>query len=125
MTFDEILAQVLAVLQREARVSYRALRRRFNLDEEYLEDIKVELIHAKQVARDEEGVVLVWAGTSGAPPAPGRQDQQTAPASSEPSTLRPIAYTPRHLAERILAEQAVLEARGAPDGERKTITALF
>ena len=37
----------------------------------------------------------------------------------------PIAYTPRHLAERILAEQAALEARGAPDGERKTITALF
>src|SRR5437867_3043262 len=37
----------------------------------------------------------------------------------------PAAYTPRHLAERILAEQAALEARGAPDGERKTITALF
>src|SRR2546426_11954740 len=120
MTFEEILAQVLEVLQREGRVSYRALRRRFNLDEEYLEDIKVELIHAKQVARDEEGVVLVWAGTSGAPLA-----QEVAPASPEPSALRPIAYTPRHLAERILAEQAVLEARGAPDGERKTITALF
>src|SRR5438093_7610684 len=120
MTFDEVLAQVLAVLQREGRVSYRALRRRFNLDEEYLEDIKVERIHAKQVARDEEGVVLVWAGTSGAPPT-----QEAAPASSEPSALRPIAYTPRHLAERILAEQAALAARGAPDGERKTITALF
>src|SRR5712692_6086076 len=38
---------------------------------------------------------------------------------------RPIAYTPRHLAERILAERAAMEARGAPDGERKTITALF
>ena len=37
----------------------------------------------------------------------------------------PVSYTPRHLAERILAEQAALEARGAPDGERKTITALF
>jgi class 3 adenylate cyclase/predicted ATPase len=36
-----------------------------------------------------------------------------------------VSYTPRHLAERILAEQAALEARGAPDGERKTITALF
>jgi hypothetical protein len=29
------------------------------------------------------------------------------------------------LAERILAEQAALEARGTNDGERKTITALF
>jgi class 3 adenylate cyclase/tetratricopeptide (TPR) repeat protein len=37
----------------------------------------------------------------------------------------PRTYTPRHLAERILAEQATLEARGAPGGERKTITALF
>src|SRR5712692_6706199 len=38
---------------------------------------------------------------------------------------RPISYTPRHLAERILVERAAMEARGAPDGERKTITALF
>src|SRR5713226_2807299 len=38
---------------------------------------------------------------------------------------RPVSYTPKHLAERILAEQAAMEARGAADGERKTITALF
>src|SRR6266851_4459536 len=37
----------------------------------------------------------------------------------------PASYTPRHLAERILAEREAMEARGAPDGERKTITALF
>src|SRR5712692_6916214 len=37
----------------------------------------------------------------------------------------PVSYTPRHLAERILAEQAAMEARGSTDGERKTITALF
>src|SRR4030095_7089874 len=39
--------------------------------------------------------------------------------------LSPASYTPKHLAERILAEQAALEARGVSDGERKTITALF
>ncbi len=38
---------------------------------------------------------------------------------------KPIAYTPPHLAERIRAEQAALEARGMTEGERKTITALF
>ncbi|MBI3798993.1 MAG: AAA family ATPase [Deltaproteobacteria bacterium] len=38
---------------------------------------------------------------------------------------RPISYTPRHLVERIRAEQAALEARQLSDGERKTITALF
>lgn len=38
---------------------------------------------------------------------------------------RPVSYTPRHLAERILAEREAMAARGAPDGERKSITALF
>ncbi|KAA0996100.1 AAA family ATPase [Paraburkholderia panacisoli] len=37
----------------------------------------------------------------------------------------PVHYTPPHLAERILAEQAALDARGATAGERKTITVLF
>jgi hypothetical protein len=41
------------------------------------------------------------------------------------SDLRPVSYTPKHLAERILAEREAMEARGVPDGERKTITALF
>ena len=48
MTFDETLARVLEILQREGRVSYRALRRRFDLDEEYLEDLKAEIIQAKK-----------------------------------------------------------------------------
>ncbi|MGE0827375.1 MAG: adenylate/guanylate cyclase domain-containing protein [Candidatus Binatia bacterium] len=43
---------------------------------------------------------------------------------SEPSPP-PASYTPTYLAERIVAEQAAMAARGAPDGERKTITALF
>ena len=37
----------------------------------------------------------------------------------------PIHYTPHHLAARIRAEQAAMEARGETAGERKTITALF
>src|SRR5438552_2424831 len=45
--------------------------------------------------------------------------------SSVPPPQPPVSYTPKHLAERILAEQAALETRGAADGERKTITALF
>ena len=43
----------------------------------------------------------------------------------QPPAPGPHTYTPPHLAERIRAEQAALEARGAVDGERKTITALF
>src|SRR4030095_11777903 len=40
-------------------------------------------------------------------------------------TPNPGLWTPPHLAERILDEQAAMETRGAADGERKTITALF
>jgi class 3 adenylate cyclase len=45
--------------------------------------------------------------------------------STPPRPDTPARYTPAHLAERILAEQAALESRGAIEGERKTITALF
>src|SRR6516165_11911940 len=64
MTFDEVLSQVLDLLQREGRLSYRALKRRFSIDDEYLEDLKAEIIDAKRLAADENGTVLVWAGTT-------------------------------------------------------------
>ncbi|MFS8977404.1 adenylate/guanylate cyclase domain-containing protein [Cupriavidus necator] len=49
------------------------------------------------------------------------------PVSEAPqaSSAAPVHYTPPHLAERIRAEQAALEARGETAGERKTITVLF
>src|SRR5262245_28959747 len=108
MTFDEILAQVLDLLQRQERVSYRALKRRFDLDDDYLEDLKAELIDAQQVAVDEGGKVLVWAGSMG----------QAVGASWEQGRT-PRAYTPTHLAEKILLSKADLE------GERKQVTVLF
>lgn len=45
MTFDEILTQMLDLLRRAGRVSYRALKRRFDLD-----DLKAEIIQAKYTA---------------------------------------------------------------------------
>src|SRR4029434_4606195 len=62
MTFDDVLAQIIDLLQREKRVSYRALKRRFALDDEYLEDLKADLVEAKRLAVDEDGKVLVWTG---------------------------------------------------------------
>ena len=62
MKFSEVVAQTLAWLQREGRVSYRAVKREFDLDDEFLEDLKTELIDAKRVAVDENGKVLVWTG---------------------------------------------------------------
>ena len=50
------------LLQREGRTSYRALKRQFALDDEYLADLKVELIEVKQLAVDQDGTMLVWTG---------------------------------------------------------------
>ena len=88
MTFYEVLAQILELLQREGRVSYRALKRQFHLDEEYLEDVKAELIQAKKLARDEEGTVLVWTGGASIPP-----EVERLPISSPGGT--PCRPTPR------------------------------
>src|SRR5580765_2530483 len=46
MTFDEVLDEVRALLRQHGRVTYRSLKRRFELDDEYLEDLKGELIRA-------------------------------------------------------------------------------
>ena len=62
MRFFELLMLVVALLQREGRVAYRALKLEFALDEEHLEALRDELIYAKRLATDEEGRVLVWAG---------------------------------------------------------------
>src|SRR5262249_42646002 len=116
MTFDEILGQAIEMLQRRGRVSYGALKRQFALDNEYLADLKIELVEVLAVAADQDGKMLVWKEAEGI----------TAPVSSAPLPFQhPASYTPAHLAERIRAAQAALEARGSTDGERKTITALF
>jgi class 3 adenylate cyclase/predicted ATPase len=131
MTFEEALAQVRELLERKGRVSYRALKLQFNLDDDYIEGLKDELIEAEHIAADDGGKVLVWMGA--APVSSSEFRVPSSPQSPAPQTpnpeLRtsqsPISYTPPHLAERIRAEQAALEARGTSDGERKTITALF
>src|SRR5215831_11892671 len=108
MTFDEMLAQVLALLQREQRVSYRALKRRFDLDDEYLEDLKDEIIKAKRLATDEEGSVLVWTGDTQTVTAHAEQRPQPPAAQQQPS----LQATP-------------LQAAPPPDAERRQLTVMF
>ena len=66
MTFEEVVDQALAMLQRRGRVTYRLLQRHFQLEDAALEDLKEELIYGQRVAVDEEERVLVWAGESAA-----------------------------------------------------------
>ncbi|MBI3249225.1 MAG: hypothetical protein HYZ50_22205 [Deltaproteobacteria bacterium] len=62
MKFSELVEQASALLEKKRRMTYRALKREFDLDDETLADVKEELIKAAQVARDENGEVLVWVG---------------------------------------------------------------
>ncbi len=55
MDFYAVLAQVMELLQREGRVSYRALKMQLSLDDDQLEALKDELIEAKRLAVDERG----------------------------------------------------------------------
>ena len=75
MTFEELLDQAIALLQRRGRLTYGALKRQFDLDDDYLADLKAELIQGQRLAVDEDGAVLVWTGGTDvsprtAPPAP-------------------------------------------------------
>src|SRR2546425_9818289 len=93
MTFDEVLAQVLEILQRQGRVSYGALKRGFNLDDAYLDDLKTELIDAQRLAVDENGRVLVWLAAAGAPPELSLASQ-AAPRALPQVALPPGAQAP-------------------------------
>jgi len=62
MDFYAVLDEIRKLLQRRGRVTYRALKVQFQLDDEHLEALKEELIEAEQLAVDEQGKVLVWTG---------------------------------------------------------------
>lgn len=120
MTFDEILTQVLDLLQRQGRVSYRALERRFDLDDTYLEDLKAEIIKAQRLAMDEAGAVLVWAGIS----LPQRPQPPDTPAAQDIPISPPVTGCEVPEAERRqltvlccdLVDSTALAARLAPRG---------
>jgi class 3 adenylate cyclase/pimeloyl-ACP methyl ester carboxylesterase len=108
--FVAVVDQVIALLRQRGRVTYRLLKRQFQLDDEALEDLKIELIDGQRLATDEQGTVLVWTGEAAALPAVA--------AAPTPASA-PLGYTPPYLAEKILTSRSALE------GERKQVTVLF
>jgi class 3 adenylate cyclase len=109
MTFEEILDQAIAMLQRRGRLTYGTLKRQFQLDDAALEDLTNELIKGQRLAHDEDGAVLVWTGAAVPPLAP----------TPTPPPATALAYTPPYLVEKILTTRSALE------GERKQVTVLF
>jgi predicted ATPase/class 3 adenylate cyclase len=100
--FVAVVDQVIALLRQRGRVTYRTLKRQFQLDDEALEDLQVELIEGQRVALDERGTVLVWTGDEATPPGPP-------PPSSQPASPSP---TPE-------------AASASPEAERRQLTVLF
>jgi class 3 adenylate cyclase/tetratricopeptide (TPR) repeat protein len=131
MDFYEVLAQVTDLLQREERVSYRVLKRQFGLDDDYIEDLKDELIYAKRLALDEDGRVLVLSQEAkpSAPPATSLEDESP-PAfpASKHVTKSPTSgdkaaevqnYPRQGLTDKIPSQDDKIE------GERRQATVLF
>jgi class 3 adenylate cyclase/tetratricopeptide (TPR) repeat protein len=108
MDFYAILDQVVALLRQRQRVTYRALKRQFALDDDALADLTAELLYAYPQVRDDAGQGLLWT-----------DDPGPAPASVEPPQPAPLADTPSYLTEKILTSRSALE------GERKQVTVLF
>ncbi|HKA55889.1 MAG TPA: adenylate/guanylate cyclase domain-containing protein, partial [Candidatus Binatia bacterium] len=108
MTFEEILAQVRELLEREGRVAYRILKRRFDLNDEDLEDLKADLIDAKRVAVDEEGKVLVWTGKG----------------TEKESGHRGIGASEKKQAIPSDARRQTLDS-SRPEAERRQLTVMF
>src|SRR6516162_10106162 len=108
MDYNAVLAQVLALLQQEQRLSYRVLKLQFQLDDDTLEALKEDLIYAKKLAVDEDGRVLVWTGgTSSAPPA----------ASSVPLPATPDVSPAQGESAPVVPP--------TPDAERRQLTVMF
>ena len=103
MTFEELLDQAIDLLQRRGRVTYRTLKRQFQLDDDVLEDLKEELIYGQRLAVDEDGRVLVWTGGASAPPEsivlPTSPQEEAHAAPSTPA-ISPSAQTHTSDAER-------------------------
>jgi hypothetical protein len=91
--FDAMLEQVLELLQRQGRVSYRAIKRRFHVDDEHLEDLKEEILFVYPHIVDEAGRGLTWTGEAASNLSPGspQPTPQTAPPKTQDMPAEPAS----------------------------------
>jgi len=139
MDFYEVLDQVVTLLRTRGRVTYRALKLQFHLDNEHMETLKEELIEAQRVAADEDGKVLVWIGgatvvssqlsvaSPSQPPPSQTVDSGLQIADSKPQTLdpRPSAGERRQLTVMFcdLVDSTALSAQLDPEDLREVVRA--
>src|SRR5499433_829476 len=110
MDFYDILDQVIDILRSRGRMSYRALKRQFDLDDDYMEDLKEEIVYSQRLAVDEDGRVLVWIGASAPKPEPA----STLP--TQHGVTQEIRPTP---------VEPLPPAHHTPEAERRQLTVMF
>jgi class 3 adenylate cyclase len=114
VTFEELLDQAIDILRRRGRVTYRALKLQFQLDDDTLDVLKDELLYGQQLAVDEAGRVLVWAGLPATLPA----------AISPPFVTQDVSPAPASSLEAGPAT-ASIHTPYLPDAERRQLTVMF
>ena len=79
MTFEEMLDEAIALLQRQGRLTYSALKRQFQLDDATLVDLTEQLLYAHPQVVDDAGRGLVWSGETAVPPTTTPPASQSVP----------------------------------------------
>jgi predicted ATPase/class 3 adenylate cyclase len=67
VNFAQVLKEVVWCLVTEGSISYRRIKRGFDLDDAALEDLRRELIGTLRIAQDVGGELLAWAPAAGRP----------------------------------------------------------
>jgi class 3 adenylate cyclase len=110
MDFYELLDDVLKLLHQRGRVTYRALKRQFHLDDEVLDDLREEILYGQRLAVEEDGRVLVWTGGAGITP---------------PSISSPLSPGEAPQVDQRTRVAPPPKAAHTPEAERRQLTVLF
>src|SRR4029434_6412147 len=98
MDFYEVVGQVLALLQRHGRVSYRALKRQFGIDDDFIEDLKEELLYTHASAVQADGQDFTCTGATeerqGATRPPAQTSAQSLIQPDQPAQAEPPPTAP-------------------------------
>ena len=135
MNFEQVLKEVLWRLVTEGSISYRRIKRGFDLDDDVLEDVRCEMISTLRIAADIDGELLVWApdGRAARPepvalpqplPALRHTEKPIAPAAKRDlPAVAEIARPPVSPTPVVTASPAAIAA--APEAERRQLTVMF
>jgi class 3 adenylate cyclase/predicted ATPase len=130
MEFYAMLDQVVNLLRSRGRVSYRALKRQFALDDELLADLKAELRYAHYPVIEDDAQGLVWTGETAPPsehtPPPSPPKTEQAPHTARPPIEpRPVEAERRQLTVLFcdLVDSTALAARLDPEDWRAVVRA--